>query len=399
MASHRKPRTRILQSASTKRGAIGVTTAAFASVTLLSQGASAAPSDDGAGSGGHTGRAPVEDVQRQVDRLYHQAESATQKYNEAKERTRSQRSKLEGALNQVAQRTEKLNDARRTLGTYAAAQYRTGGISETATLLLTQDPQGFFKQKHMMDRMTGRQKEAVAEYEKQQRAAASQRSEATQRLSSLASTQRKLKDSKQEVQGKLADARKLLSRLTAQEKARLDALERKKEAEARRKAAEAEKREQERREHQGGSDSGSGSGSGSDAGSGSGAGSQEGSGGGSSASSKAEKVIAFAKQQLGKPYVWGATGPSSYDCSGLTQDAWKSAGISLPRTTWDQVKIGTKVSKSQLQPGDLVFFYDDISHVGIYAGGGQMIHAPKPGANVRYESINYMPFHSAVRPG
>ena len=113
----------------------------------------------------------------------------------------------------------------------------------------------------------------------------------------------------------------------------------------------------------------------------------------------ASAAIAFALEEQGKPYVWGATGPSSYDCSGLTQDAWKAAGISLPRTTWDQVKVGTKVSKSQLQPGDLVFFYDDISHVGIYSGGGKMIHAPKPGASVRYESIDYMPFHSAVRPG
>lgn len=101
---------------------------------------------------------------------------------------------------------------------------------------------------------------------------------------------------------------------------------------------------------------------------------------------------------MGKPYVWGATGPDSYDCSGLTQAAWKAAGISLPRTTWDQVKVGTTVTTANAQPGDLVFFYDDISHVGIYIGDGKMIHAPKPGANVRVESIYYMPIHSVVRP-
>ena len=109
----------------------------------------------------------------------------------------------------------------------------------------------------------------------------------------------------------------------------------------------------------------------------------------------------FAKAQEGKPYVWGATGPDSYDCSGLTQAAWKAAGISLPRTTWDQVEFGTTVALSDIQPGDLVFFYDDISHVGLYLGDGMMIHAPKPGAYVREESIYYdgkSSIHSVVRP-
>lgn len=101
---------------------------------------------------------------------------------------------------------------------------------------------------------------------------------------------------------------------------------------------------------------------------------------------------------MGKPYVWGATGPASYDCSGLTQAAWKAAGVDIPRTTWDQVKIGTRVATADLRPGDLVFFYDDISHVGIYKGDGMMIHAPKPGANVREESIYYMPIYGSVRP-
>lgn len=388
MASHRKPRTRILQSAASKRGAIGVTTAAFASVTLLSQSASAAPDDGGA-------RPSVESVKKKVDRLYQQAGVSTQKYNAAKEQTAAQRSKVDSMLGQVAQRTEKLNDARRLLGSIAAAQYRTGGMSDTATLLLTENPQSFFKQKHMMDRMTGRQKEAVADFEKQQRSASAKRSEATRQLESLTSAQDELRDSKREVQGKLSEARTMLSKLTAQEKARLAALERRKEAEAQRKAAaraEQERRQAAEEERQ--REEGSGSGSGSDSGGATGGGTADG-----AYATKAAKVLAFAKGQLGKPYVWGATGPSSYDCSGLTQDAWKAAGISLPRTTWDQVKVGTKVSKSQLQPGDLVFFYDDISHVGIYSGGGKMIHAPKPGANVRFESIDYMPFHSAVRPG
>ncbi|WP_326688487.1 MULTISPECIES: NlpC/P60 family protein [unclassified Streptomyces] len=395
MASHRKPRTRIPQSVATSRGVLGVTTAALASVTLLSQSANATPADPADGPGAGSGKQSLSDVKDKVDALYRQAGTATQKYNSAREKTDRQRQKADGMLDQVAGRTAKVNDARRVLGTYAAAQYRTGGISPTATLLLTKDPQGFFKQTHLMDRMTGRQKEAVTEYQKRQKAAGKKRAEASRELSSLASSQKKLRSSKREIQSKLSEAREMLSKLTAQEKARLAEIERQKRAEARQKAkerAEQARREaarKERERRQGGGSDGGEQGGGSDPGTGT---------PDSSYSAKAQKVIAFAKKQLGKPYVWGATGPNSYDCSGLTQDAWKAGGVSLPRTTWDQVKVGTKVAKSAMKPGDLIFFYDDISHVGIYVGNGQMIHAPKPGANVRYESIEYMPFHSAVRP-
>jgi len=372
LPSHRKPRTRAASSTAAKRGAISVTTAALASVSLLSQSADASPADRG---GGSTPR--IEEVKKKVDRLYRQAETSTQKYDAAKERSEAQRHKVDRMLDQVARRTAKLNDARRLLGSFAAAQYRTGGISQTATLLLTKDPQTFFSQTHQLDRMTGRQQHAVRDFEHRKKAADEQRAEAARQLRSLSSSQQKLRKEKKTVQAKLSEARRLLSKLTAEEKARLAAIERKKRAEARRKAAERERRQH---QHDGGTGTGSGTGS-------------------NSPSAKGAKVIAFAKRQLGKPYVWGATGPNSYDCSGLTQDAWKAAGVSLPRTTWDQVKVGTKVPKSQMRPGDLVFFYSDISHVGIYAGNGKIIHAPKPGSTITYESVDYMPFHSAVRPG
>ncbi|MGW4165136.1 C40 family peptidase, partial [Streptomyces sp. NPDC004788] len=114
---------------------------------------------------------------------------------------------------------------------------------------------------------------------------------------------------------------------------------------------------------------------------------------------RAAAAIAFAEAQLGKPYVWGATGPSAYDCSGLTQAAWRAAGVSLPRTTYTQINAGRRVSRSELAPGDLVFFYSGISHVGLYIGGGRMIHAPRPGAPVRIAPIDEMPFAGATRVG
>ncbi|WP_369212726.1 C40 family peptidase [Streptomyces flavofungini] len=403
MASHRKPRTR---SAGIRTApAVGITTAALTSVALLSQSAQAAPSAPAKPS--------LEEVQKKVDDLYHQAGVATQKYNSAKEKTEKQRKKVDRLLDDVAKRTDKLNDARQELGSFAAAQYRTGGVSETATMLLADDPQGYFDQNHLADRLTTRQKKAVDDYETERTSAAKQRTKAAQSLQALTDSRDDLRTSKRTVQKKLGEARGLLSELTAEEKARLAAIERKKEREAKRRAeelarkqaAEAERerkaeeaaRKEKERERGGGQDDGSGTGSGSGSGAGTGSGSGSGSTDGSYAT-KAAKVIDFAEAQIGKPYVWGATGPDSYDCSGLTQDAWKAAGISLPRTTWDQVKVGTTVKTADAKPGDLVFFYGDISHVGISIGDGKMIHAPKPGANVRVESIYYMPIHSVVRP-
>ncbi|MFG2499887.1 NlpC/P60 family protein [Streptomyces sp. NPDC048441] len=395
MASHRKPRTRIAGLRATP--AIGITTAALTSVALLSQSAQAAPSAPQKPS--------LEEVQKKVDDLYHQAGVATQKYNSAKERTEKQRSKVDTLLDDVAKRADKLNEARQELGTFAAAQYRTGAVSETATMMLADDPQGYFDQNHLSDRLTARQKKAVDDYQTKQAAATKQRTKAATSLETLSDSRDDLKSSKQTVQKKLGQARTLLSELTAEEKARLAAIEKKKEEAAKRKAAELARKQEaeaeakrkaaeeaaakEREKNKETPDSGSGS----DTGSGSGSGDTD-----SGYATKAAKVINFAEAQMGKPYVWGATGPDSYDCSGLTQDAWKAAGISLPRTTWDQVKVGTTVKTADAKPGDLVFFYDDISHVGIYIGDGKMIHAPKPGANVRVESIYYMPIHSVVRP-
>jgi uncharacterized protein YgiM (DUF1202 family) len=111
-------------------------------------------------------------------------------------------------------------------------------------------------------------------------------------------------------------------------------------------------------------------------------------------------ALAYAKAQLGKPYVYGATGPNTFDCSGLVMRAWQQAGVNLPRTTYDQFDASPRVSLSNLKLGDLVFFYGpNPSHVGIYAGNGQVINAPRPGKTVEYTPISYMPVAGATRPG
>ncbi|WP_371669614.1 NlpC/P60 family protein [Streptomyces sp. NBC_00289] len=388
MASHRKSRPAGTRAAGIRTPVLA--TAALTSVALLSQTADAAPQEDG--------RPSLEEVEKKVDDLYRQAESATEKYNAAKEKTAKQRANVDALLDDVARRTQKLNEAREELGSFAAAQYRTGASApDTATFLLADSPQDYFDQSQLMGRMTSRQKSAVDDYVTEQSATTKKRQEAGQSLETLTDTQGDLQAAKATVQRKLSDAREMLSKLTSEEKARLAAAEEKRQQEAARKAAELARQQEEQRKAQEEAR-------------------QEDASAGSSTTptspspsapadstyaAKADKALAFARAQIGKPYVWGATGPDSYDCSGLTQAAWKAAGVTLPRTTYDQVDAGTTVPLSDAQPGDLVFFYDDVSHVGVYIGNGMMIHAPKPGAYVREESIYYdgeSAIHSVVRP-
>jgi peptidoglycan DL-endopeptidase CwlO len=114
-------------------------------------------------------------------------------------------------------------------------------------------------------------------------------------------------------------------------------------------------------------------------------------------SGKAAEALRFAMGKLGRPYVWGAAGPSTFDCSGLTMWAYKQVGINLPHFTGSQWNAGTHVSRSQLQPGDLVFFYSDLHHMGMYIGNGKMIHAPQTGDVVKISSLDGRPFAGAVR--
>ena len=117
------------------------------------------------------------------------------------------------------------------------------------------------------------------------------------------------------------------------------------------------------------------------------------------ASGNAAAAVAYARAQVGKAYVYGAAGPSAFDCSGLTMMAWRQAGVSLPHSSGAQYSGGRKVSRSDLQPGDLVFYYQPISHVGIYVGNGQLVHAANPSTGVSVTSVDSMPYSGAVRPG
>jgi cell wall-associated NlpC family hydrolase len=111
----------------------------------------------------------------------------------------------------------------------------------------------------------------------------------------------------------------------------------------------------------------------------------------------AQTAVDTARQQVGKAYQYGGSGPDSYDCSGLTQYAYRAAGIELPRRSADQATVGTPVDRANLQPGDLVFYYEPISHVGIYVGDGQIVHAGTEETGVAYESVDMSGYNTARR--
>ena len=116
-------------------------------------------------------------------------------------------------------------------------------------------------------------------------------------------------------------------------------------------------------------------------------------------SGRAKAAVDYALAQVGDAYVYGATGESAFDCSGLTMRAWAQAGVSLPHSSSAQMSAGPSVPSSALQPGDLVFYYSPVSHVGIYIGNGQIVHAANPSTGVEVTDVFSMPFSGVVRPG
>ncbi|WP_314172703.1 C40 family peptidase [Streptomyces winkii] len=293
-----------------------------------------------------------------IDRLYEQAEAATEKYNAAAERARELQRQVEYAQESAARKQQSVNALRSALASFAGAQYRSGGIDPSLALMLTEDPDGYLDKATTLDRIGSRQQDRLQRLKSAQRSLNQQRTEAGAKLRMLERERAERKRQKKAVLKRLAAARELLHELSP-----------------------AERAERERASRAGGRGGSFLPGAGAEA-----------------SSQRAAAAVAAARSAVGKPYVWGAAGPGSFDCSGLTQWAYGKAGVSIPRTSQEQRGAGTQVPMSQARPGDLVVYRDDASHVGMYVGGGQVVHAPHPGAPVRYDPVGMMPVSSVTRP-
>ncbi|GGJ96510.1 hypothetical protein GCM10011583_30070 [Streptomyces camponoticapitis] len=322
-------------------------------VTVLSAAAVTAAAALGTAPAGADPREATEATRSTVDRLYEEAEKATERYNKAGERAGVLRKRVDRVRDSAARGQERVNRMRGALGSIASAQYRSGGLDPALALLLSSDPDSYLGRAEALDRLSDRQAVALRELGLAQRKLDLQRDEATKDLAELERSRAAVARHKRTVETKLAEARRLLNALP-------DAAR----------------------------DTDRASRSGRDAGL---------SFGEAPASARAAAAARAARGVVGLPYVWGANGPSGFDCSGLTQWAYAQAGVSLPRTSQAQRYAGQQVPLSRARPGDLVAYRDDASHIGMYMGNGQVVHAPYPGASVRYDPVGMMPVSSVTR--
>ncbi|WP_031104412.1 C40 family peptidase [Streptomyces sp. NRRL S-146] len=341
MGTHRRPKP-------PSRARIATLGMAAGAVSLLPTQSQAAP------------KPTVDEVRKQVEKLYEEATGPTEEYNAVREKQQKLQGEVDSAQDRLARKQQEINELREEIGPLAAAQYRSGGIDPSVQLFLSGDPDDYLEQAEMLDRTSNRQADALRTMQAKQRELTQEREAAQKRLKALEETRAKAATKKNEVRDKLTKARKLLNSLTAAQRARMEADQKRDDAAA------------------GVSDS---------------AATYNG-----PASGRAKAALDFAYAQLGKPYEWGSTGPNSFDCSGLTGASWRAAGVSLPRTVKQQYDAGRKVARSDMQPGDIIYWYNDNQHNGMYVGNGKAIHAPRTGKNVEIVPVDSMPFFAASRP-
>ncbi|MFD7709091.1 NlpC/P60 family protein [Streptomyces sp. NPDC059785] len=298
--------------------------------------------------------APKDDTRSRVDRLLTQAERATEAYNKADERADALREQVSAAQDEIARQQDRINTLRDAVGSLAGAQYRSGGMDPSLALLFAADPDDYLDRATALDRIGVHQAGELKDLRTAMRELAQRREEATRKLAQLEKSRRIVARHKKSVEQKLARARQLLNSLPA----------------GRRDAYGRASRDGRDAPDLGATVPGSG---------------------------RAAAAMAAARSALGRPYVWGAAGPSGFDCSGLMQWSYAQAGVGLPRTSQAQRYAGHQVPLSQARPGDLVAYRSDASHIGMYAGNGQVIHAPYPGAPVRYDPVDMMPVSSVTR--
>jgi peptidoglycan DL-endopeptidase CwlO len=322
------------------------------------------------GSAAATPRPSLRQVQRQVDELNRQAGDAAERYNDARVRLAQANRRLRIVRHRLQAQEATIAAMQGQVGRLAAASYKSGGVDSTLQILFADDPESFLQSAAALSQLGRQQSDALLKVALARKGLATARLSAAQQRARSEAITAEIAEQKKAVEGKLAQARALLSTLKAEQRARLVSIARA--VSNRGHAAASRSREPDADLPEPTYDG--------------------------PASGRAAEAIQTAFAQLGDPYAYGAAGPGAFDCSGLTMFAWGSAGVSLPHSSAAQYSSGRHVSESDLQPGDLVFYYSPISHVGLYIGGGRIIHAPHPGRSVEIASLHMMPYVGATRP-
>ncbi|MCX4629122.1 MULTISPECIES: C40 family peptidase [unclassified Streptomyces] len=310
------------------------------------------------------GAKSLEQVRKEIDELYRQAGTATDAYNLAEGEAKAQSAKIVEIAKQVVAGQDRITALKNRAGAAARAQYRSGGMPAGAQLALSSSPSQFLDGADRIRRGEKAATDLMSEMNRTQSDLQQYAKDASAQWEKLEANRIKQETSKKQIEQKIKAAEALESKLQAEEKARLIQLEQ----EAQYKAQSAWLSTGVLKEIN------------------------------SSASESGKKAIQYATAQMGKPYVWGAEGPDSFDCSGLTSQAWRAAGKGIPRTSQEQLRLLPKVAIKDMRPGDLIIYFDDASHVGMYVGDGAIVHAPRPGRNVTLTGAGSMPIKAVVRP-
>ena len=294
----------------------------------------------------------LQQVRERVMDLEMQAQSADERYNEARSELSDIQDKLD-ALKRKAKRERR--ELRQILGgvdDLARAAYTSGGVDTSLQVLLAEDPNEFLAQAAALEQVQRGQAAALRASETTRLRLAQTEAAVADKERAATKAKQRMRDHRNEARDRLAEARAILASLQARERARLARLNQADRQAALSAAAAASARL------------------------------------GSGVSARTAKVIRYALSQVGDRYVAAASGPSSYDCSGLTMSAWRQAGVSLPHYSRSQFATTRRIPLSQARPGDLVFYFGQgAHHVGLYIGNGKMVHAANPSSGVLVSNI------------
>jgi cell wall-associated NlpC family hydrolase len=302
-------------------------------------------------------------VEQRVDALNGKVDLANERFSDSRLELAAANRRAGVALARVAAAETALNVIRKSMGAVAAAAYRSGGTDQFVQLVNTSTPQTFLDRAASLDRIAAGQSAQLSAAATARHTLDSARASAKAEQGKAKDVSKQMATAKAQIEGSLAEQERLLGSLKADERRRLEAA-RAASARAASAAAAAARASRSR----------------------------------AIASPVSTDSATYTGPASGKPYQWGAAGPSTFDCSGLTMWAWGHAGVSLSHSSGAQFGEGQHVSRSDIQPGDLTFYGSPIHHVGIYIGGGQMISAPHTGDVVKIQNALRDDYVGAVRP-
>ncbi|WP_432104682.1 NlpC/P60 family protein [Streptomyces sp. bgisy091] len=306
----------------------------------------------------------LEEVREEIDTLYRKAGAATDAYNLAEEQSKKQSAEIVKLTKDIADGKARIAELKDRAGAQAREQYRNGGLPPGAQLVLSGNPSLFLDGINQARQSQQATKGMLTELEQAQEDLETYTQDANLNWEKVEASRVKQAKAKKSINAQIKAAEKLESQLAKEERARLLKMEQDAASTAQAAWLSSGALKDINRE----------------------------------ASEAGKKALAFATAQIGKPYVWGAEGPASYDCSGLTSQAWAAAKRPIPRTSQEQWRQLPHIAIQDMRPGDLIIYHSDASHVGMYVGDGSIVHAPRPGRHVTLTGAGSMQILGVVRP-